>query len=329
MVRGRAPRSGTGVRMETRASYIIVGGFVVALVAGMLVLAFWLGGAEDDIDTVPYRVVFEGNVSGLKIDSNVLFRGIPVGTVTGITIDEEGAGVIATIEVQEGVPIRTDTEAVLEQQLLTGLSSIQLKGGSADAPLLTTSRRDVAEIRADQSAIEALAASAPELLENANRLLDKAQNIFSEENVGNISNIIADVEVISGAFAEQTAKIDPILDEIQSTLTSLRGSMDQLGVFAGKLSEIADAEAERIGPAVDQVQSTAATFRQLAASLNDVVEQNSRAISDFSSTGLYELTRFLTEARTLVASLQRLTERIERDPTRFFLSGSESGVQVE
>jgi phospholipid/cholesterol/gamma-HCH transport system substrate-binding protein len=80
---------------------------------------------------------------------------------------------------------------------------------------------------------------------------------------------------------------------------------------------------------VDQIQKTLKAFQNLASTLDEVVGKNKRALQDFASTGLYELSRFLTEARTLVAALQRLSERMERDPARFLFGDSQRGVNVK
>ena len=120
-----------------------------------------------------------------------------------------------------------------------------------------------------------------------------------------------------------------MIDETKATLTSLTAAMNELTLFVQKVREIAEDQGDQLEPTVKQVQNTAAAFAKLAKDLDEVVLKNKRAFQDFASTGLYELSRFLTEARTLVAALQRLSERVERDPARFLLGDSHRGVTVE
>ena len=75
--------------METRAAYVTVGAFAILLFAGGLFLAIWFGGVRLDQETRPFRIEFEGSVTGLSVGSSVRYRGVPVGTVTDIAIDPD------------------------------------------------------------------------------------------------------------------------------------------------------------------------------------------------------------------------------------------------
>jgi len=73
-------------------------------------------------------------VSGLTTGSTVSFNGIRVGQVSGLKIDPDRPNrIIATIAVDQSTPMRTDTKASLAFQGLTGVATIELSGGSADA----------------------------------------------------------------------------------------------------------------------------------------------------------------------------------------------------
>ncbi len=316
--------------METRASYMIVGGFVLILVAGALAVALWIGGTRTDQATEFYRISFAGAVTGLRLGSSVLYRGVPVGSVTEIAIDDEDSAIIVTVEVDASTPIKVDTEAVLELQMLTGVANVQLVGGKPESPRLTPAPGEaVAATRAGQSAFEELSESAPELITNLGRLVNRAQLMFSDRNLKSVTGILADVNTLTSTFAEKSDQFGAMIDEANTTMTSLSAAMNEMTLFVRELRRITEEEGDLLGPTVNQVQKTAAEFAKLAKNLDEVVNKNKRALQDFASTGLYELSRFLTEARTLVAALQRLTERVERDPARFLFGDSQRGVQVD
>jgi ABC-type transport system involved in resistance to organic solvents, periplasmic component len=75
--------------METRANYVLVGGFVLALVAGLLAFILWLAKVQFDVELKRFDIYFVGPVTGLKVGSSVSYRGISVGEVTEIEIDPE------------------------------------------------------------------------------------------------------------------------------------------------------------------------------------------------------------------------------------------------
>ena len=73
--------------METRASYFLVGLFVLSLIVGMFGFVVWLTRFELKDENIYYYVYFRGSVTGLSVGSTVRYRGVPIGTVTQIGID--------------------------------------------------------------------------------------------------------------------------------------------------------------------------------------------------------------------------------------------------
>ena len=65
--------------METKANYLMIGGFVLGVLAFAFIFVFWMsnfaGGGKR------YYVVFESSVSGLTTGSSVGFQGLKVGEV--------------------------------------------------------------------------------------------------------------------------------------------------------------------------------------------------------------------------------------------------------
>lgn len=123
--------------METRANHLFIGAFVLVVVVGMLGFVAWLAKVDIDREFNAYHIFFEGSVTGLSSASNVLYRGIPVGTVNEVIIDpDDSSRVRVTVEVAANTPIREDSVATLELQGITGVTLIQITGGSADSPQL-------------------------------------------------------------------------------------------------------------------------------------------------------------------------------------------------
>ena len=80
--------------METKANYLMIGGFVLGVLALAFVFVFWMtnlaGGGKN------YYIVFDGSVAGLTSGSSVGFNGIHVGEVQSMQLDPQrraqGAG---------------------------------------------------------------------------------------------------------------------------------------------------------------------------------------------------------------------------------------------
>ena len=107
--------------METRASHVAVGTFVLLLLLGLTGFVVWISKFQQAADLKRYDILFEEAVTGLELDSNVRYRGVPVGRVQDIRIDPANIERIrVTIEVRGDTPVKVDTKASLELQGLTG-----------------------------------------------------------------------------------------------------------------------------------------------------------------------------------------------------------------
>ena len=123
--------------MEIRASYVVVGAVVLALLAGLAAFSLWLVDAGVDRDLARYDIAFAGSVSGLQEGGQVLYRGIPVGRVAEIRIDPDNVeNVLVAVDIDRATPIKEDTVAALEFQGLTGVAYVQLRGGTQESARL-------------------------------------------------------------------------------------------------------------------------------------------------------------------------------------------------
>ena len=182
MGRVAAPRRaqrGKAAEMEIRASYLLVGAVVLALVAGLAAFSVWLVKADIDGQGDPYQIAFAGSVTGLQQGSQVRYRGVPVGRVTDVRIDPERVEwVLVTVEIDRGTPIRQDTVASLEMQGITGIAFVQLRGGTqASPPLAATAGQTLPQIEVaaiDDRAAVRIDARSPGALARPGRAGDRA-----------------------------------------------------------------------------------------------------------------------------------------------------------
>ena len=67
------------------------------------------------------------------------------------------------------------------------------------------------------------------------------------------------------------------------------------------------------------LRQTVARASEVLARIDGMVADSAGPVHEFTQTGLPQFVRFTNEARALVASLEQLTARIERNPAGFFL----------
>lgn len=310
--------------METKASYLIVGGFVLTLIAGAFFFVIWLAKFELNREYTLYHVYSKESVTGLQVGGLVRFRGIPVGSVTKIDIDPEDVEEIRiTIQVAAGTPVKEDTVASLEVQGLTGVAYVQLASGTQESPALKPKPgKRIAKIKSGRSSLERLFASAPQILERIDLLAQRANNVLNDRNIDAFSASLENMRILTASLAAKSKTIESAIDDGAATMRTLR---DTASTLDARTKEIAD----EVGPTVKQIRKTVESVDRLSNELDAAVAENRRPIRDFSAQGLYELTQFVTEARTMVASITRLTNKLEADPARFLFGDQQQGVQAK
>ena len=260
-----------------------------------------------------------------------------------------------TIEIQKRTPVRADSVATLELEGLTGGRYVQLTGGSAtEPPLQPPPGRQLAEIPAGSSSFEQVLENAPEMLENVNILLLRAQALLSDTNLKNIEQLIGNLTEVTGAIAENRGNIEQLIADAALTMENLRETTGSLETMAGsmetnvqRLTDRADTTLtafEGMAGSIDRevtvtakdargliasLQTTAQNLTNATGELEAMIAENREPIRDFANTGLYELTNLLTEARDLIVVLNRVTTEVQRDPARFIFGDQQQGYEAQ
>lgn len=320
--------------METRANHLWVGGFVLLLLAALLVFVLWLTKVEFQKVKDIYYIFFSGSVTGLQEGSPVRYAGIPVGTVTEIRIaPNDVSQVRVTVELQPGTPVREDSLASLEVQGLTGFAYIQISGGTQDSPPLTHPEDGIPVIHSRPSTLAKVVDAAPQVLSRALDLAERLGQVLSDENRDALAQTLHNLANLTGDLAE-------ISTDLRATMRSLDGLAADARTYAHLLSGDLDST-------LDQARKTLGSFEQSAQSLTGDVHELTRSfkktsdmlgglvgetrepLRDFAGTGLYDLSASIGALRDLAVSLTRLVNRLERDPAGFLLgSGPRRGQEI-
>lgn len=335
--------------METRAGYVVVGAFVLALFVGGMGMAIWLGGLRLDQETQSYRIYFEGSVTGLNNGSPVRYRGVPVGSVSDIRIDSENVERIAvTIEVDAEVPIKNDMYAVLEAQGLTGIGYIQIEGGSQEAPERVAERgQKLPIIPSRRSSLAQVFETAPQIADQLVVLMARLQAFLDDDNEQALRDILGNLATVTTLIARRSDEIEqaivqgaqaardvsyasaqmlPLIEVLESEVVTVsEETQATLAVLRGTVSGL-DAE---IGGLAVSLSETSGRIGGTAAELEELVREARPGMRDFTSSGLYELTQFLVEARVLVGNLDRVVRQLDRDPGQFLFGDREGQVEAQ
>jgi phospholipid/cholesterol/gamma-HCH transport system substrate-binding protein len=269
--------------METKANYLMIGGFVLGVLVLAFIFVFWIsnfaGGGKR------YLVVFESSVAGLTSGSSVGFNGIKVGEVQSFALDpDDGRKVQVLISVDDKTPVRENSRASIQSLGLTGGSGIQITPGTPDSPLLVATAEDpIPTIKADRGAGQGLFDAAPAALNNANVFIERLDDLVAKNE-----------------------------ESITDTLTNL-----------DKVTTMLSAKSDEIGEAITDVSEGAKAFNSLSNKLETSLGDNMDALTRQAQDSMQEFSATMREGRQAAATLNRVLEKLEADPRGFLLGGSQ------
>lgn len=153
---------------------------------------------------------------------------------------------------------------------------------------------------------------------------------------GRLDGVIAGAETTladaSGAFRAANATLtalDPAIASATRTLDSAQGAFgaaDRMmsGELEPMVADIRGAVAEfdaAMAQVAADLPAISGEVRAAAEDLQGLIARSAPGVEDFAANALPQYTRLGIDARQLVTTLERLIQRIERDPARFFLGG--------
>lgn len=301
--------------METRASYVLVGSFVLGLVAAAVIFVLWIGRGDSGRNLVTYKVNFTGSVTGLAPGAAVRYRGINKGEVRAIGIKPDQDDVIeVTIRVDADTPIYTDTVASLEAQGLTGSPFVQLKRSpkpGSEGKKIDAADRAKIIIQGESAGLERIFEEFPKAIASVTALADRASALLDKENQENFKNMLR------GA-SEALASLRGLANEMTTVARDARAPVQELGNLA-----------RRGQVTLGEFEKAAAGISGLMTDARVIMRENRRPIADFAATGLYEFSLFLTDTRKFVRSFDRILTRIESDPSQFLFGNRQRGFETQ
>jgi phospholipid/cholesterol/gamma-HCH transport system substrate-binding protein len=312
--------------MERNAHYAAVGLATLVLFLGLILFVVWLARFSVARNYDYYDVLFEGPVRGLSNGGEVHFNGIKVGEVTDLKLDPRNTTrVIATVRLNNNVPVKVDSRAQLEPLGITGVNYIQITAGRPDTPLLKLKPHPGTPypvILSQPGPLSELLDSSGLVIGRATETLDRANKMLSDENIQNFAKTLRNLEEVSEALNEHKAvlaKAETALDnasEAAKQLAELSKSGRSLleGDGARTLKNAADATAE--------IDAAAKDVHALMAKLKGPT-------TSFAEQGLPELSAAAVSLQQTSDEMRRLIEDARRSPQGFIAKAPSKEVEIQ
>ncbi len=131
-----------------------------------------------------------------------------------------------------------------------------------------------------------------------------------------LATISSTMDTANGALASAERAFDSanrVMDEDVSVV------VEDIRNAANQVAETVSNVTERIDKISDDILNASKSASELLETIDGIVQDNRRQVSDFLRVGLPQFVRFIEESQRLVISLDRLVDKVERDPARFLL----------
>ena len=289
--------------MEEKVNFAVIGIFVLVLSAALIGGVLWFGSGlsyRKAYDT--YLTYMNESVSGLNLNAPVRYRGVEVGRVQQITLAPDNVEQVQlTLGIERGTPIKVNTVAVLQTHGLTGLTFVELTGGSREAPALKTQQGEkFPVIQTRPSLMTRLDTSVSSMLANLNRTSENINALLDEDNRQSIKHTLADIEILSRTLAARQTTIDAGLSNAARTLENTARLTGELPQLAGRIQRSADA--------FDRMSNELALTGASTRATMDSTRQ-------FTGETLPEIHQLVVELRELTHSLRRFSGELEQNPS--------------
>jgi phospholipid/cholesterol/gamma-HCH transport system substrate-binding protein len=297
--------------MEPRAHHFLIGLFTIITAAAALIFALWLGKTSNEREWAWYEVAFDYTVGGLAEGNPVLYNGVNIGDVVSMRLLRDSPGEVRVlVRVDETIPMHEDTQASLVLANITGSMSIEFSGGSQNSPLLIGSRENPPIIDAQRSALSGLLDNSQMLMNKADQLLHNANQLFSTDNIEQVSAILSNTREASETLVRKSAA----LDELFANLNQASGNASQAANQIAEVSGTADALLRNEGrSALRSMDRALGNFDAVMQRLNTLTSDNAGAL-DAGLQGMGELAPALRELRNTLNNLNRFTRRLDENP---------------
>lgn len=299
--------------MYSKVNYTVIGIFVILFTAGIIFFAFWLGntGFKDDHDL--YLLRTKESVSGLSQDSGVKLKGVDVGTVSDVRVNPKNIEEVEiTLKITKGIPIKEDMRGTISMFGLTGLSYIEIEGGTNGAKTLQSIDGELPLLQSGSSLLGRLEKNFEDLSEKLVVILERGGALLSDENLKNFSALLDNANRVA-------AKGTDVEDKMISTLEEAESALKEFKVSFAKLSKDFDTLAvdlhKEMKPSLKNFESMTKSIDELAFELRKTVNRG-----DYNMQKIMQPT--VNDLRELAEQVDALTRQLRESPNDLIFKSS-------
>jgi phospholipid/cholesterol/gamma-HCH transport system substrate-binding protein len=170
----------------------------------------------------------------------VNYLGIKIGTISNIFIDPQDINsIIVELSLQPGTPIKKDAYADIISLGITGLRTIEIRGGSNEADFLKRGEF----LEAGSSASQEITGKASVIAEKAEKVINNLQVFTEPENMNKFSDAAENINTLA-------AQLNTTIQLIETLIQENRDGVRETILTANQVANRLDTSAIYLGEAI-------------------------------------------------------------------------------
>ncbi|MGI9330175.1 MAG: MlaD family protein [Gammaproteobacteria bacterium] len=322
--------------MSKRSNPTLIGGFVVGAVALLALGVSVFGGQQLFARTENVVAYFPGSVKGLRVGSNVLFRGVRIGFVSNISL----LGNIKTLDtvvrteleitpgvwqfIEDGSLLPTDAIGMIDEddfeaaglRARLGIESVVTGQLVVELDLLPNTEKVYRALLQDDIDLEV-----PTIPSNTQQIVENLQtfiaNLDLDELGKNIQGALQGMDELANSreLRDTFAGLDRLINnpDTQQLSGSLQATLSEVQTAAEDFGQLVENVDGQVGPILAEVKPAVERLGDALASAQDTLESVNRQIGGDTSLD-WDLSTTLREVREAARSLRIFMDYLEQNP---------------
>jgi paraquat-inducible protein B len=324
--------------MSAKANPVVVGAFVIGALVLLIGALLVFGSGRFFEERRTFVTYFEGSLKGLRVGSNVLFRGVRVGFVRNIHVDfDQESGeflvpvkfqilpeAIALVDPEERLLPTGKASPGLEELIRQGLRTrLEMESFVTGQLVIELDFHPDSPARffAEPGGI----AEIPSIPSNIQQVLERMQSFAAElqaavdvdELVSGIMNTLAAVEALAGSedLHGALAALNRLsnLEALEAIPAGVIETLAELDRTLAEVRVLVTATDQRMAPLVARAEDGLESLSGLLHEAGNLLESLSAQVSADSDLN-FQMRRTLDESQAAARSLRQLAEFLERHP---------------
>jgi len=290
--------------MENRSHALMAGFFILFLGLALAGVIWWFSQSREPMKK--YELVSRGSVSGLNVQAQVRFRGMPAGQVDAIRLDpDDPRNLLVEISMREDLPVTRGTKASLGVQGVTGVSYVQLDDNGEDPTPLQGKDGHPPRLMLAPSFLDQLADGAMDVIQRFREVTDRFTAYFDDETMERVHAAVASLQSAADG-------IDRTFGQTPATMAAINSVFSDANMrrFSNTLANLERVSADT-APVIAELRETMGRIDQLVGSLDHAAQLTGNSIMRQT---LPHLNRLLEELTNTSLRMGRLIEEVESSP---------------